>query len=192
MSQPTLSALRPAPLAAAVAATAVTMLALDLAWLGVLAKTYYSEALGPLERGQPVLLAAALFYAMYLAAIVFHAVLPAHGVGEAARRGAGLGFVAYATYELTNWAVLRFRPILMTTLAALLGAVPLALGTGVGAELRKPLGIAIVGGLLLSQLLTLFTTPVVYLALDWFSARARKARAEVAAAPVPRPQAGLS
>ncbi len=89
-------------------------------------------------------------------------------------------------------AVLRFRPILMTTLAAMLGAVPLALGSGVGAEMRKPLGIAIVGGLLLSQLLTLFTTPVVYLALDWFSARARKARAEVAAAPVPRPQAGLS
>ena len=87
-------------------------------------------------------------------------------------------------------AVLRFRPILMTTLAAMLGAVPLALGSGVGAEMRKPLGIAIVGGLLLSQLLTLFTTPVVYLALDWFSARSRQARAEAAAAPVPRPEAG--
>ena len=55
MSQPALSALRPAPLAAAVAATAVTMLALDLTWLGVLAKTYYAEALGPLEREQPLL-----------------------------------------------------------------------------------------------------------------------------------------
>jgi multidrug efflux pump subunit AcrB len=59
--------------------------------------------------------------------------------------------------------LLRFRPIMMTTLAALLGALPLALGTGTGSELRRPLGISIVGGLLISQVLTLFTTPVVYL-----------------------------
>jgi len=59
--------------------------------------------------------------------------------------------------------LLRFRPIMMTTMAALLGAVPLAFGSGVGSELRKPLGICIIGGLLVSQVLTLFTTPVIYL-----------------------------
>ena len=70
-------------------------------------------------------------------------------------------------------SLLRFRPIMMTTLAALLGGLPLALGHGTGAELRRPLGITIVGGLVISQLLTLFTTPVVYLALDRFSRRKR-------------------
>ena len=70
--------------------------------------------------------------------------------------------------------MLRFRPILMTTMAALFGALPLAFGTGTGSELRKPLGITIVGGLIVSQMLTLYTTPVVYLALDGLRLRMQK------------------
>jgi multidrug efflux pump subunit AcrB len=72
--------------------------------------------------------------------------------------------------------LLRFRPIMMTTCAALLGALPLALGLGVGAELRQPMGISIVGGLAISQLLTLFTTPVVYLAMGRLGAALARLR----------------
>jgi multidrug efflux pump len=72
--------------------------------------------------------------------------------------------------------LLRFRPILMTTLAAILGALPLMLGTGTGAELRRPLGVAIVGGLIVSQVLTLFSTPVIYLAFDRLAAGFRRRR----------------
>jgi len=82
--------------------------------------------------------------------------------------------------------LLRFRPIMMTTAAALLGALPLALGNGIGAELRRPLGVSIVGGLLLSQLVTLYTTPVIYLYLerinDWLAHRRARADAPTAAA----------
>ena len=83
--------------------------------------------------------------------------------------------------------LLRFRPIMMTTAAALLGALPLALETGTGSELRRPMGIAIVGGLLLSQFLTLYTTPVVYLYLDRFGhwIKERRHRGEIAQAELP-------
>jgi multidrug efflux pump len=81
-------------------------------------------------------------------------------------------------------ALLRFRPILMTTLAALFGAIPLMLASGSGAELRQPLGIVMVGGLLLSQVLTLFTTPVIYL---WFDRLSRRLSGRSAAGVVIQP-----
>ena len=81
---------------------------------------------------------------------------------------------------ITKACLLRFRPIMMTTMAALLGALPLALGQGVGSELRRPLGITIIGGLVFSQALTLYTTPVVYLYLErlrlWVKRRGRAGR----------------
>ena len=86
-------------------------------------------------------------------------------------------------------SLMRFRPIMMTTFAAMLGALPLAIGWGEGSELRRPLGIAIIGGLLVSQLLTLITTPVVYLYLDRFQRRSPEieqlSRGGAAATPKP-------
>ena len=86
--------------------------------------------------------------------------------------------------------LLRFRPIMMTTMAAMLGGLPLALGRGTGAELRRPLGIAIVGGLIVSQALTLYTTPVIYLYLDRFQLRVAKWRAAHRRKPAPKPALG--
>jgi multidrug efflux pump len=82
-------------------------------------------------------------------------------------------------------SLLRFRPILMTTLAAMLGALPMLLGSGTGSELRRPLGLAIIGGLALSQLLTLFTTPVIYLFFDRLALRFRRKHPDSASEPAP-------
>jgi multidrug efflux pump len=101
-----------------------------------------------------------------------------------AQREQGLG----AHEAIFQACLLRFRPILMTTLAALLGALPLMLGTGVGSELRHPLGVTLVGGLLLSQLLTLFTTPVIYLTFEGWAERWRVRRGLPAVKHVPRPE----
>jgi multidrug efflux pump len=100
-----------------------------------------------------------------------------------------------STEAIYEACVMRFRPIMMTTMAALLGGLPLALGTGVGSELRRPLGTTIVGGLILSQMLTLFTTPVVYVYLDRFGLWVRgwrSDRTENKGAPVVQPGSRLA
>jgi multidrug efflux pump len=88
-----------------------------------------------------------------------------------------------ATDAIYEASLLRFRPIMMTTMAALLSGIPLAFGTGIGSELRKPLGVAMVGGLIFSQVLTLYTTPVIYIFFDNLGARFARRRHATAAKP---------
>jgi uncharacterized membrane protein len=122
----------PLSLALATLATVATMLTLDLLWLGLVMRGVYHSALGTLERPEPFLPAAGLFYALYISAIMVYAVRPADRPSVAARRGAGLGLVAYATYELTNWAVLRDWPALLVPLDVAWGVVLTAVAAFIG------------------------------------------------------------
>ena len=106
-----------------------------------------------------------------------------------AERNSGLGHME----AIFQGCLTRFRPIMMTTLAAMFGALPLAVGMGMGSELRKPLGVAIVGGLIVSQILTLYTTPVIYLALDQLRHRKKKRSARsISFRPIGWPQTSRS
>ena len=91
-------------------AVALTMTIIDLIWLGLVAEDLYNDMLGPLRAKDTVVLAAALFYVQYILVIVFWAVLPSADIRSAAKRGLGIGWVAYATFELTNWAVIEGWP----------------------------------------------------------------------------------
>ena len=119
---------------------AVAMLVLDITWLGLVAKKIYGEALGTLLRPQAYWPAALLFYAMYVSFVQAVAVMPSSEPKQAAKRGAAMGFFAYATYELTNWAVLANWPadiILIDVLWGLLLTGTIAvLGFGVKSKLE--------------------------------------------------------
>lgn len=121
----------------AVLATGLTLLGLDLVFLGVVAAPIYDRLLGPLKAPNVNAAAAGLFYAMYLGAVVIHAVLPAPDVRTAAKRGAGLGFVAYATYELTNLAVIAGWPAALVPVDVAWGVFLTASAAAVG---RRAMG----------------------------------------------------
>jgi HAE1 family hydrophobic/amphiphilic exporter-1 len=97
------------------------------------------------------------------------------------------GALFNAEQAITEACLVRFRPIMMTTFAALAGAIPIALGLGAGADSRRPLGLAVVGGLVVSQLLTLYITPVIYIYMDRFTSRLRNKKAAHAAVPSGEP-----
>lgn len=100
---------------------ALVMLVLDLGWLGIVAVDLYDREMGALKRPDIVIPAAAAFYVMYVVATVRHAVVDASDLVDAGRRGAGLGIVAYGTYELTNWAVIAGWPVSLVTIDLLWG-----------------------------------------------------------------------
>ena len=94
-------------------AVAISMVVLDLIFLGILAKDFFDQQLGPLRAEETVIVAAALFYVQYVAVITAFAVLPAQTLRTAALRGLGVGWLAYATFEFTNWAVIEGWPAAM-------------------------------------------------------------------------------
>ncbi len=117
---------------AQVVGVAAATLVLDLTWLGVVAADLYARHLGPLMARPVNVTAAALFYVMYVGAVVVHAVRPAGSARDAALRGAGLGFVAYATYELTNWAVIAGWPSALVPIDLVWGVVLTATAAATG------------------------------------------------------------
>jgi uncharacterized membrane protein len=125
--------------AVVVAATALATLLLDGAWLGLVANGLYASALGPLGRSSVFVPAAAAFYALYVVVIVRYAVDGASGVAAAARRGATLGLVVYASYELTNWAVLRDWPASLVPVDVAWGVVLTASAAAVGRAVQSRL-----------------------------------------------------
>lgn len=124
----------------AIIGTTCTMFLIDMVWLGVVATKLYAKLLGPLKSEEVVWTAALLFYAMYIAAIVIHAVLRSTGIANAWRRGAELGFVAYATYELTNWAVIADWPALLVPIDIAWGVVITSVSAAGGRALLQKVG----------------------------------------------------
>ena len=119
-------------IAKAFVAVCLTMTVIDLVWLGLVANELYNNMLGPLRAKETVVLAAALFYLQYVLVLVFWAVLPSRDVRMAATRGLGLGWVAYATYELTNWAVIEGWPAQLVPIDIAWGLVLTASVAAVG------------------------------------------------------------
>lgn len=113
-------------------AVAVVMLVLDLTWLGVIALDLYKSQLGPLLRPQPDVVAAALFYTMYVVATTAYGSLGAKTVRDAVNRGGALGLVAYGTYELTNWAVITGWPVVLVPADIAWGVALTAISSVVG------------------------------------------------------------
>lgn len=124
----------------AAAAMAATMLALDLGWLGIVAREFYDAQLGSLKSPDISPAVAGTFYLFYLAVTYWHAVRGAADLGDAGRRGAGLGLAAYGTYELTNWAVVRNWPAALVPVDLVWGIVLTAAVALVGFRVRGASG----------------------------------------------------
>jgi uncharacterized membrane protein len=118
-------------------AVGLVMILLDLLWLGVLGRPLYVEALGPLMAADVNVVAAGLFYVFYVTTIVLFAVRPARSVSEAGKRGAQLGFVAYTTYELTNWAVIAGWGALIVPIDIVWGVCLTASASAAGAAFGR-------------------------------------------------------